>query len=173
MSEPANPYQPPGVEVVNAIQTDPLLPSRWRRFGAAAIDVAIAFACQIPVFFYQIQVLGIEWGEPHPVEFMAVVFVYSAVMFFVVNGYLLAKRGQTVGKLALGIKIATAYYTKPSLFSLTVVRTYAFWLLSYHPWLALVGLLDILLIFRKDKRCLHDHVARTIVVDSSVTYNHG
>lgn len=169
-----NPYQPPdSVITAPTSRPEPLLPSRWRRLGAAAIDMAIGLVCSIPVFVYQIQVLGIEWGEPLSIEHEAGVFVYSALMFFMVNGYLLIKRGQTVGKFALGIKIATAYYAKPSLFSLTVIRTYAFWLLSYHQWLAIVGLIDVLFIFRKDKRCLHDHVASTTVVDASVTYNPG
>jgi uncharacterized RDD family membrane protein YckC len=112
-------------------------------------------------------------GEKLPFEHEVIGFIYSAATFFAVNGYLLIKRGQTVGKMALGLKIATAYYTKPSLFSLTVIRTYAFWLLSYNQWLLLVGLVDVLFIFRKDKRCIHDHVARTIVVDRSIVFNPG
>lgn len=173
MTDLTNPYQPPTTAVGAEITSDPLLPSRWKRLGAAAIDMAIGMALAIPVFFYQSQVLGIPWGEEVPFEHDVIVFLYSAAAFFAVNGYLLVKRGQTVGKLALGIKIATVYYTKPSLFSLTVVRTYAFWLLSYHEWLALLGLVDVLFIFRKDKRCIHDHVARTTVVDQSVVYNPG
>lgn len=171
MTNPINPYQPPGVEVDVAAYSDPLLPSRWKRLGAAALDMVIAMVCLIPVFVYQNYVLGIAWGDPVSIEHEAAVFVYSAVIYFAVNGYLLAKRGQTVGKLALGIKIATIYYTKPSMFNLTVIRTYAFWLLSYHEWIAILGLVDVLFIFRKDKRCIHDHVARTTVVDQSVVYN--
>lgn len=173
MTDSTNPYQPPGAEFAPEIKSDPLLPSRWKRLGAAAIDMAIGLVCAIPAILYQSYVLKIPWGEAVPYEHEIVVFIYSAAAFFAVNGYLLIKRGQTVGKLALGIKIATAYYTKPSLFSLTVIRTYAFWLLSYNEWLLLLGLVDVLFIFRKDKRCIHDHVARTTVVDQSIVYNPG
>lgn len=173
MTDLTNPYQPPGTEVVPEVKGDPLLPSRWKRLGAALIDMAIGIVCAIPVFLYQSYALGIPWGETLPFEHEVIGFIYSAAAFFAVNGYLLIKRGQTVGKLALGIKIATAYYTKPSLFSLTVIRTYAPWLLAYNEWLLLLGLVDVLFIFRKDKRCVHDHVARTIVVDQSIVYNPG
>ena len=173
MTDLTNPYQPPGTEVVPEVKGDPLLPSRWKRLGAALIDMAIGIALAIPAILYQIYILEIPWGEVVPFEHEAIVFAYSAVAFFAVNGYLLIKRGQTVGKLALGIKIATVYYTKPSVFNLTVIRTYAFWLLSYNPWLSLLGLVDVLFIFRKDKRCIHDHVAKTTVVDQSMTYNTG
>ena len=48
MTDLTNPYQPPGTEVVPEIKGDPLLPSRWKRLGAALIDMAIGIALAIP-----------------------------------------------------------------------------------------------------------------------------
>jgi hypothetical protein len=61
MTDQINPYQAPGSEIVPEVTGDPLLPSRWKRLGAAALDMAIGIVCAIPLFLYQSYVLGIPW----------------------------------------------------------------------------------------------------------------
>jgi uncharacterized RDD family membrane protein YckC len=167
-----NPYSPPQVEVKEEVydKNNDLASSR-SRLGAAILDNVIGVIAIIPAYLYKIYILNIEWNAPDSFEYQAGLFIYSAITFLVINGYFLVKSGQTCGKKLFKIKMVTVYYTKPSLFSLTVVRTYLIWLISYIPWLAIVWLIDILLIFRKDRRCVHDHMAKTIVVNDWVQFN--
>jgi uncharacterized RDD family membrane protein YckC len=87
------------------------------------------------------------------------------VWFFVVNGYLLKKYGQTVGKRFLDVRICDSRTEAvPPLWRL-VVR------IGVPPIAGLLGalgrlfaLVDVLFIFRRDRRCIHDLIAGTRVV---------
>ena len=82
------------------------------------------------------------------------------------NGYLLAKRGQTIGKVIVGTRIVdVADGRVPKLVRSLGVRYGTIWLVSLIPFVGgLLSLLDALVIFRRDRRCLHDLSAGTKVV---------
>ena len=82
-----------------------------------------------------------------------------------VNGYLLARNGQTVGKLALGIKIVRSNREKISFGRIIGLRCLPVWIVTSIPLVGgLIGLADILLVFREENNCLHDDIADTKVV---------
>lgn len=89
-------------------------------------------------------------------------------LLMVANVVLLTVRGQTFGKLMLRVQIvrvpdgARAGFVRAVLLRTVLFPVMAF-LMYLHPLAQLMLLLDVLLIFRKDRRCLHDFVADTCV----------
>ena len=91
----------------------------------------------------------------------------TASLFLLLNGYLLAKQGQTIGKKMVGTRIVSN--ADESLLSLGQVfglRYLPMYLIALIPLVGnVVTLADCLFIFRKDKRCIHDIIAGTKVVN--------
>lgn len=95
--------------------------------------------------------------------------VFSIVAFvgwlvvLVVNAILLGMRKQSVGKLIVGIEIVRSDGSPAGFWRLVGLRGF----LGLVPWvvfwpLAMLG--DAPFIFRRDRRCIHDLVAGTVVV---------
>jgi len=82
-----------------------------------------------------------------------------------VNGYLLAQHGQSVGKRLCGIRIVRLDGSVPTLWDSFVKRHLAFLCLRQIPFAGYpLYLIEILFIFRENRRCLHDEFADTLVV---------
>jgi uncharacterized RDD family membrane protein YckC len=97
------------------------------------------------------------------------VILYSLiglVVYYLINGYLLATKGQTVGKLLMGIRIEDAATGQLIPMGRMVgLRDLPIMLASMIPVIGgIVGLVDGGLIFRQNHRCLHDDLAKTKVV---------
>jgi uncharacterized RDD family membrane protein YckC len=83
----------------------------------------------------------------------------------VVTAVLVHRNGQTIGKKCLGIKIVRADGSPATLARIFWLRYFVTTLLSLVPALGtLYVLVDILFIFGKPQRCIHDYIADTIVV---------
>ena len=92
-------------------------------------------------------------------------WVLTIVITFVCQAYLLARYGQTIGKRLLKIRIVNEHgYRKPTLNRSFFVRECGIYLLQWFP---ILPLLDVLWIFGKSRKCLHDHWSRTIVIDTN------
>jgi len=109
-------------------------------------------------------------AEPSVVTIMIarlVLFVVFTVMgwlmFLLVNGYTLFSRGQTIGKLVVGAKIVDSESNVPNLAKVAFLRYLLPTLLS--QLIPLFGLIDTLLIFGQERRCVHDYMAGTYVVN--------
>ncbi len=94
-----------------------------------------------------------------------IVGVFGVVFY---NWYLTATEGRTIGKRALGLRIVKVDGSPVDFVSGVIMRT---WVLGFITGLAnlfylgpIVSLIDTLLIFAEDRRCLHDHIAGTKVV---------
>lgn len=140
------------------------LASRWARLGAALIDGIIAMLATLPIM----KMTGL-WeqamnGETLSFQAMFWGALYGFAVFLLVNGYFLKRDGQTVGKKLLGIKITTLTGAVPDFWPMVAKRYLVFWVITYLPFVGnLIALVDALFIFRDDKRCLHDHLAGTVV----------
>ncbi|HEX7892470.1 MAG TPA: RDD family protein [Ramlibacter sp.] len=161
-------YAPPQAHVadVDAASDGPLLATRWQRFGALLIDGALAFASfwvagkLLPWDPWAVDPNMTMW-TPTPVASIAV----GLGAFVLLHGYLLVKRGQTVGKFALGIRITRPDGSLASWGRVLGLRYLLGYVATILPVLGQVyGLVDCLTIFRSNRRCLHDVVADTIVV---------
>ena len=95
-------------------------------------------------------------------EFSAMMGVTILSCILVVQMILLTRDGQTLGKKLFGLKIVLEKTKKNGGFATNVLlRTACNMLLSFIP---LYSLVDALFIFRKDQRCIHDLLAKTIVI---------
>jgi len=160
-----NRFAPPRAHVEDVEAGSAQLATRGARLGAAIIDVMVNMA-----FFVALAVLTpfnlfkIAQGNPSTTTLLTA-FVAGFGWFLVVHGYLLAKRGQTVGKAALGLRIVRTNGEQASFGRLIGLRYSIGALLAAIPFLGrLYGLVDALLIFRASRRCLHDLIADTIVI---------
>jgi len=85
-----------------------------------------------------------------------------------INAYLLAKDGQTVGKKLVGTRIVAN--ADEQILSFGRVFGLRYPPLSLISQIRLVGslfcLVNVLFIFRKDKRCIHDLIAGSKVVNA-------
>lgn len=143
------------------------LAKRSSRFFAAMIDSLIGVAFAIPFILFAGPSLGYHFGQhQYPSDlYMVVSAFYGIIIFALVHGYLLHQHGQTIGKKLLGIRIVSKTDHKASASKIILLRYFP---ISFLPLIPIVGqflpLLDILFIFRSDRRCLHDFIAGTRVI---------
>ena len=98
-------------------------------------------------------------------RFLVINGVVGLVLFVVLHGYLLATRGQTIGKMLLKVRIVRSDGSRASLLRIVGLRFVPTTVISLIPIIGGVyALVDCLLIFRDSRRCLHDNIADTIVV---------
>jgi uncharacterized RDD family membrane protein YckC len=84
----------------------------------------------------------------------------------VLNWRLLERSGQTIGKKALGMKIVDLSGALPPFGKLVALRYVLPILIAQIPFLGgLFALADALFIFGAERRCIHDYLAGTRVVD--------
>jgi uncharacterized RDD family membrane protein YckC len=163
---PSQRYAPPTAEVADvSASSEAQLAGRGARLGGAIIDGVILLG------LWWLVGLLTPWNIFSPklaqAGLMALLGMQllGLLLFALVNGYLLMTRGQTVGKMLLGMRI-----TRPDGSAATPGRVIGLrygvgWLLSALPVVGMVyALVDCLMIFRADRRCLHDLIAGTIVV---------
>lgn len=86
--------------------------------------------------------------------------------FIAFQCYLLAVRGQTIGKIVMGLRIVRFEDGgNPGFVKAVLLRTFLWAIITAVPFVGpLVWLIGLLFIFRDDRRCLHDHLAGTRVV---------
>ncbi|WP_137165523.1 RDD family protein [Salinimonas lutimaris] len=136
------------------------LARRRERLAAYVIDALIATLTMVPLLIY----FGLDKlssGEP---AILLMMLVYGVLSFLCVHGYLIYERGQTVGKHFLHIRVEDRNGNKAS-FSRYFFRRYLIMAVFYSlPFIGpLISLLDPLFIFRSNRRCLHDEIAKTQV----------
>jgi uncharacterized RDD family membrane protein YckC len=172
---PQDPYRSPDADVANpAGLAAPDSELRWLRLAAVLIDGAIALVVIVPLMF-----VGGYWqaafeaGRSGGFGFMPLGTtllwaVIGFIVFALIQGYPLHATGQTWGKKALSVKIVDLQGNKPSLVDLLLKRYLPTNAIANIPCLGtLYVLVDSLMIFRQDQRCLHDLIAGTRVVRAS------
>ena len=141
------------------------LAGRGRRLAATLIDaIAVPGLTMLLVMMTGIM----EHAEDYQGRsFVWQIFVLAVLSYVILNGYLLLKRGQTVGKWALKVAIVSNKTgDRAPFWKLISIRALFFPLLFVviAPTLALLPLLDQLFVFTKSRRCIHDFAAGTAVV---------
>jgi len=136
------------------------------RFAAALVDILIMV---IPIFSLSMIFFGfnrvLEIAKEYTLVYTLVMLLVGQIFYLAINGWLLYKYGQTVGKRFLEIKIVDLNNNLPELYRSYGLRYFVPALFPLVPLLGgLLSLADILFIFRKDRRCIHDHIAGTRVI---------
>lgn len=119
----------------------------WRRFAAVVVDGLVITVASLPFFFidvalyYVVSVLG------------------QAVYYTLMEG---GSKGQTVGKMALGIRVIDLARGGPIGYGRGFIR----WIGRYVSWIVLL-LGYLWMLWDKEKQTWHDKMAGAVVVPIS------
>jgi uncharacterized RDD family membrane protein YckC len=147
---------------------------RGARLVATIVDIlfqTFIFA----LFAVPLAFMGAMVGDSEPSGGLALVlmglgFVIGFFAGIGIQGFLLAKSGQTVGKKLFKIRIVDPAGRQPTAVKLFVMRTILPIFICQVPVLGMLfNIGDSLAIFRDNYRCLHDDLADTYVIDIVAT----
>ncbi|MEO6362938.1 MAG: RDD family protein [Caldimonas sp.] len=160
-----NRFAPPLAHVEDVASGPGALADRGTRLGAAIVDVIIAMI----VFGLLAALTSFNVFRPDPAAGVWLPMVRNTLLgfifFIVINGYLLATRGQTVGKMFMKIRIVRSDGSPASFARLAGLRYLLNSALTLIPVIgSIYGVIDALFIFRANRRCVHDLIADTVVV---------
>lgn len=164
-----NPYQPPtSLEpMADSQRAHDGSASRMSRFWAAMIDGVLAIIIFVPLQYFAGVFRDFPKISAPPFPQSLLWGVAGFVITLVLHGTFLARSAQTIGKKALGIQIVNASDGKPAAFGTIVLRRLLpVTAVAQIPYVgSVVAIVNVLFIFRKDRRCVHDHIAGTRVVN--------
>lgn len=172
-----NPYAAPEsrVEDVDLLGDKPVPAERGSRLAAVILNLVIAFVAFIPMivafFPMLVSISRMEPGsDPEQLmqgglPFLAILSLVAMLVILVVDLVWLYRHGQTIGKRIMNVKIVRRNGARCALWRILVLRMFVNGLPSLIPFVGnFYPLADVLFIFREDNRCLHDHIADTVVV---------
>jgi len=140
------------------------LATRLSRLGASILDSLILMVVIIPVMLMSGYIDMITSGQQPSLLFQLGLGILGVVIFLVINFKLLLRDGQSLGKKVAKIKVVRMDNSK--LDSGTIFKRFGFYyILGNIPVVGgLLSLINILFIFAKDQRCLHDKLGDTKVI---------
>lgn len=161
-----NLYAPPEARVDDVHADGDLdLAGRGTRLGAAIVDGLIQGAVFWLMMLFVFRISFLEMAAV-TIGKQVLLQIGGIAIFLILNGYLLARNGQTIAKKLLNIKIVRSDGSAAGIGRIVLLRLAPVWLMTLIPVVGMlvVGLVDPLLIFRQSRKCLHDTIADTIVV---------
>jgi uncharacterized RDD family membrane protein YckC len=175
---PANPYAAPGADFHVPAPTgagEHELADRGTRFAAAMLDSAVSLLIVVPLMIGAWptimssikagkQLSYVWWVGTEPLQIVGAVALVALVTF---QAYLVTTTGQSIGKRICNIRIVRIDDGPAGFVHGVLLRGWLFGAAGYIRFLSWVGLVDVLFIFRHNRRCLHDQVAGTKVVRAS------
>jgi uncharacterized RDD family membrane protein YckC len=172
-----NPYAPPETGGVSEVVTDPRgdeLAGRFTRLAAAIVDGILLLVILVPVQFASGYFQRAMAQQQGPLE-QILMSLLGFVTMLVLNGYLLATRGQTIGKVLTKIQIVDVESGKLLSFLHVYVYRYMWTIPVFIVVMLIPGttddlvfnvvvFIDALMIFGSARRCFHDYIAGSKVV---------
>jgi uncharacterized RDD family membrane protein YckC/DNA-directed RNA polymerase subunit RPC12/RpoP len=141
------------------------LASRLSRLIAAIVDALVMMTFAVPLYAVLIGKYGgsiLDSGDAYRITWIG---IPSLIYFIGINSYFWATRGQSLGKMVLGVRIVQIDGERATWGRIVGLRIMPMQLLSWIPYIGgIISLVDVLFIFRANRRCLHDEIARTKVV---------
>jgi uncharacterized RDD family membrane protein YckC len=172
-----NRFTPPKAELADPLPAagQPVLAGRGTRLAAVMLDGIISTAITMGAMFATGHNYFSEVAtSSDPAAFSAVFsimvssFLPGWIIVLALQGWFLHAYGGTVGKKLLGIRIVRSDGSRAGFVRLFFVRAGIITVLSMVPLLGgLLALVDMVLIFRDSRQCLHDNIADTIVVTTA------
>ncbi|TDC97362.1 RDD family protein [Actinomadura sp. 7K507] len=180
-------YGPPGHPHPGHAGPQDMLAGRWARLGAAVLDALVLSVAAVPAVLVSIRwdkmQESVESGEPitdpwalydipRLLAGYAVVFLLGFAYFTIMH----AKRGQTLGKMAVGIRVVSAadqsaiswgqaLGRQAFVYVITIATTVLNVLVPAGAVIGMLGMLDNAWILWDERRqAVHDKVAGTLVV---------
>jgi uncharacterized RDD family membrane protein YckC len=173
--EAENPYSPPKSDVNVGRQPPPIvgeLAERGTRLISQMVDGLLSLVVIIPALIAGMRG-GVFHGGGPTVLFRAftsgptgVVSGLAWLGLVLFQAYLVTTTGQSIAKRWFKIKIVKLDGSPVSFVSGVLLRSWLIMVLQQIPGFNLfAGLLDPLFIFRQDRRCIHDLIAGTKVIN--------
>lgn len=161
-------YKTPESNLVEGESTEIELASRLSRLGAAIIDSIIIMAITLPLMYFTGGFEVMQNDGEVSWQYNLMIGGVGIAAFFLINANLLMKQGQTIGKKALEIRIVDLDGNLPRVKSHLLPRYSAYFIPGYIPIIgSLLSMANVLFIFGKQRRCVHDLIGRTRVVNCS------
>ena len=149
------------------------LADRSKRFLGSLIDGLLMLIITIPILILTGILRPALQGKNPTAGQQFFSMLLGLAVFLILNGYLLAKKGQTIGKVVMKTRIVDTKGQRVPLGYLLFLRYLFLNLFVFLMSLvvsamiaSLIGGIDALFIFTEDKRCLHDYIAGTVVIDA-------
>ncbi len=161
-----NIYTPPKSDLIDETNetVETVLASRWQRLWASLLDSLIMLLLMLPIMFFTGIFERLSQGIQPSFAYNLLMATIGLTIFCLINGRFLLDNGQTVGKKVLGIKIVGINGEQATLNHF--LKRYAVYFLPGQ--VPVVGqffsLVNVLFIFGKEKRCIHDLAGPTKVV---------
>lgn len=162
----ANPYAAPMARVAEVFSTNAFVKSsRLTRLGAVLLDAAVIVVPAI-VVAVAMPAMRVTGATSSGFEIMMGLLGLGFIGFAIYQLVMLYRHGQTLGKKILGIKIVRSDGSRAGLGRIVLLRYLVPGLIGLIPYVGFFfSLVDPLFIFGDEKRCVHDLLADTIVVD--------
>lgn len=142
------------------------LASRRKRLGGALIDGLIAMVTTISIMFATGILQQLVSGQQMTVGQRVGFFLVGWLVFLILNGYLLATKGKTIGKVVVKTRIVDMNGHVPGFGKLLILRYLILGLVAQIPIFGILAeYVDVLFIFGKERRCIHDYIAGTWVIN--------
>ncbi|MBU0551875.1 RDD family protein [Myxococcota bacterium] len=136
---------------------------RGKRFGGAFLDGIFGLVAGLVGLFIFGGVLGFDSEENLAFGFYILLLPFSILQMF-----LIATRGQSLGKMVVGTRIVMVDGRDVGFLHGVVLRSWIVGALGFIPILGpIISFIDPLFIFGEDHRCMHDHIAGTRVVEAA------
>lgn len=174
---PPNPYAPPGGGWPYAPppgNPEEYLASRGTRLGAYLVDTLLSLVSALPgvVLMFVLGSSGDTEGKEASEIFFAssvlpgtLVALAGVLALQIYQWVLISTSGQSLAKRWLRIRIVQLDGNLPGFGRGVGLRLWVMGLITNIPWIGgIVALVDALMIFGQDRRCLHDLIAGTRVV---------
>lgn len=145
----------------NAADEEAELAPRLTRLGASLLDGLTILPFGIALFAYSGSLDLVLKHQVPSLSRTVLMSFFGWVIFLATNSYPLIKYGQTIGKYLCKTQMVTLAGDVPAFWRLAIFRYGSMQLMGF---LGIFGLVDPLLIFRRNRRCLHDLLAGTKVV---------
>lgn len=158
--EDDNPYRAPQAEL--AKPRDELhLATRMQRLGAALVDNLTV----VPIAIVAAVLMPMAKDSPDRQFGFVGLVVLAILVLLAINLVGIYRSGQTIGKRLLGIRVVRSDGERVDFARYLFMRWFAIALIGNIPLIGpFISLLNVLLIFRDSRRCLHDDFADTIVI---------
>ncbi|MEM7247838.1 MAG: RDD family protein [Acidobacteriota bacterium] len=133
--------------------------------GALLPIVAIAFFVPGAAHYLDEQLTNVSAAGSSELLLTVGWWACTSLVVVVLFGHWIVTRGQTPGKMVMGIRIVRSDGSPVGWWHGVVLRYVVRFGLGLIPVAGrLLGLINAVLIFENERRCLHDHIADTIVI---------
>lgn len=172
-----NPFVSANTAHTREIEQPPALASRGRRLVAVILDGLVTLAVAgtgLVMLVTRFVALKNQGGGSLSPEILVtelslplLILLLPVLVLTIVQVTLLCRHGQTLGKRWMSVRIVRTDGSSVGFVHAILLRSFVIQLIGAIPMVGgLVSLVDPLLIFREDRRCLHDLIADTMVVDA-------